>query len=143
MAIRFAEAVDFIAEPPPSSDYTGGSRQEQLARILYRLCDELHGRLPRLRMPSRQMVDCLVYNGIDEDVLNSEDLNGQILALLKTIRKRTQAQLELAYCFRRRDGVTPLFPSEEPFDEWDTFRLCQVLIQHLEQQLPRGDSEGW
>jgi hypothetical protein len=143
MAIQFAQAMHFVAEPAPPCDYARRSRQRQLARVLCRLYDELHGRYPRLRMTSRAMIDCLVYNGFGEDVLDSSDLENQMLALLKNIRNRANAQLRLSYCFTRCDGITPLFPSEEPFDEWDTFRFCQVLLQHLERERNRGSEGGW
>lgn len=124
-----------LREPTPDYDDIRRSRRKQISRIICHLRDELQQTHPKLNMPTRWMVECLVYNAYDDAVSGRGNWEAVVITTLKTARDLTTAHLRSTYHFTQCDGLSPLFPNRELFDEWDAFRFCQTLVQHLEQTL--------
>lgn len=133
--ISEAPPISDLREPRSDYDSSQRSRHRQLARIICYLRDELHQSEPKLNMPTRWMVESLVFNAWGHQTLRNSDWETVVIATLKTIRSLLNAHLRGNYVFTQRDKVNPLFPNDELFDEWDAFRFCQSLIQHMERAL--------
>lgn len=133
--IAHAPSTRNVREPKPSYDSTRRSRHKQIARIICHLRDELYGTDPQLSMPTRWMVECLVFNACDNSMVQSGDWENIVINALESIRSLASAQLGSTYRFTRRDGVRPLFPNEELFDELDVLHFCQAILQHLKREL--------
>lgn len=133
--ISDAPTISDLREPRSNYEASQRSRHRQLARIICHLRDELHHNEPKLSMPTRWMVESLVFNAWDDQILRSSDWESMVLATLKTVRSLINSHLRGNYVFTQRDNANPLFPNDELFDEWDAFRFCQSLIQHMEQAL--------
>lgn len=137
--ISDAPTICDVREPKSTYDGVRRSRHKQVARIICHLRDELHQVDPKLNMPTRWMIENLVSNACDE---RSGDWEAIIITTLKTIRSLINAHLRGSYAFTLRDNVNPLFPNDELFDEWDAFRFCQALIQHMDLTPDLGTTDA-
>lgn len=134
----------------PSDSYHSSSKQKhahkykQVARIICHIRDEIYSEYPQIIMPTRRMIECLVYNAFEERTedksSDNEDWYQLVIETLKNLRDLTDASLNEGntegYChFTETDGVTRLFPSYELFDEWDAHKFSQTLLYHLNKEL--------
>lgn len=124
-----------IREPRPENRTRQRSQYKQVARILCHLRNELREQTPQLDMPSNWMISCLVYNVWNGIETRPGDWQGRVVDVLQAIRTQTNVGLERPCHFVQPDGLTPLFPNADAFDEWDAYRFSQALLYHLEKDL--------
>jgi len=85
-------------------------------------------------MPTRLMIDCLVYNVFYQTESHAGDWQALVLETLTKISHTTQHD-QTALTMVQLDGRTRLFPNAELFDEQDAHRFTQTLLAHLAEQL--------
>jgi len=135
---------------PNSSSNSPSNKYKQVARIICHIRDDIHAKYPQVIMPTRRMIECLVFNAFDQKIKhastntnisndkNNEDWHSLVIETLKNLRDLTDAGLfeTTNHCsFTKTDGTTPLFPSFELFDEWDAHKFSQTLLFHLQKEL--------
>ncbi len=128
--------------PSNSSSNSPSNKYKQVARIICHIRDDIHAKYPQVIMPTRRMIECLVFNAFNDNNTglskDNEDWHSLVIETLKNLRNLTDAGLfEVKnHCnFTETDGTTPLFPSFELFDEWDAHKFSQTLLFHLQKEL--------
>ena len=142
-----------IAKPEhqQATSYSVANHNKQLTRIITQLRDRLRTRLPQLAMPSQWMIRQLIDNAtIERDGIVSVakanrhqrtaarasviDWREEIVQLLGIIHRACDVGLEKTCTFIHTERMIPLFPNNELFDEWDTYRFTQALLHYLEKE---------
>ncbi|MGH1471351.1 MAG: hypothetical protein ACRBCS_09170 [Cellvibrionaceae bacterium] len=133
---------NIISNTPSSKTSSHTNKYKQIARIICHIRDEIYTQYPHIIMPTRHMIECLVYNAFLDTNENTSVKNWHYLVIetLKNLRDQTDTRLSdgatEGYCdFTETDGVTRLFPSLELFDEWDAHKFSQTLLFHLDKEL--------
>ncbi|MGI1678716.1 MAG: hypothetical protein K6L75_08300 [Cellvibrionaceae bacterium] len=119
------------------------NKYKQISRIICHIRDEIYTQYPQIIMPTRRMIECLVFNAFrnhNNKNVTAEDWHHLVIETLKNLRDLTDSDLTErgteGYCdFTETDGVTRLFPSFELFDEWDAHKFSQTLLYHLDKEL--------
>lgn len=125
-----------ISEPEQfySSGRNGREKYKQVARILKYLRDELNEADPILAKPTNSMIDHLVFN-CPAPLFDKGDWQTIIHHVLEFLLKASDNISQRTRHFTRQDGVSPLFPNNDLFDEHDVFCFCRALLDYLEQEL--------
>lgn len=104
---------------------------KQIARIICHIRDNVHRRYPQIIMPTRSMIDALVFNSCNPQKFTGNNWQEVVDNTLLTLKEKTDVGIEGHCHFTLTDGETPLFPNAELFDEWDAHRFSLALIHYL------------
>jgi len=110
---------------------TAPARLKQLASIICHLRDKMHRADPKLVVPTRWMINSLLFNVIDDCQAENNDWHKQVVTILQTLKKSCRDNFKQTNKFVQMEGKKPLFPNHELFDEWDCYRFCQALLNFI------------
>lgn len=108
---------------------------KQVARIICHIRDDIYRQYPQTIMPTRRMIETLVYNTCNESLFTGKNWQAMVEDTLQNLQVLTDLGIDDICQFTQQDGVTPLFPNHELFDEWDAHRFSRTLLSHLSEEL--------
>lgn len=129
-----AETLSAANDVHLSIPATASARLKQLASIICHLRDKMHRSNPKLVVPTRWMINSLLFNVIDNCEAKDDDWHKQVVEILQAIKKSCRENLKQTNEFVQMDGKKNLFPNHELFDEWDCYRFCQALLSYISDQ---------